>query len=334
MKKMLKCLALVSLLLAFAAVSFAAEEKTENKKKRPAATEKGGQRDAAGLLKRYPEADKDKDGKLSKEEMDSFRKAMMEERTKKMLKEHPEIDKDKDGKISQDEMTAFRKANPRKDTPKKDGETANAKKAPADQKKHDMWAVPSEERAKEILKRHPEADINKDGKLDAKEMEALKKEFLNKPMPEERAKKMLAEHPEMDANKDGKLTMSEASEWYQAQKSKTDDKKTDAKKAPAAKDKKDKGPSEEQLAKMLKKTPAADANKDGKLTAEEAMAFRKTENATRMAKKYPEADTDKDGKLSDDEMKELRKKLQTEDKAKNAKKPKANKGQGEDRKKK
>lgn len=79
MKKMVKSLVLVSLLLAFAAVSVAAANKAEGKKKEsPTVKSKEGKeaKELANLFKKHPEVDKDKDGKVSKEEKAAFYKLM------------------------------------------------------------------------------------------------------------------------------------------------------------------------------------------------------------------------------------------------------------------
>ena len=278
MKKMLKSIVLVSLIMVFASAAIAAEKKERSKKpakpvrKRAAATERAMPAKAMEqLLKRNPEIDKDKDGKISKEEFDAFRKTMMEKRSKELLKKNPEIDKDKYGKISNEEMMAFRKANPQRGDRRPE--------------RRDPWAVPTPEQAERILKRHPTADKNKDGKLDKAEMEALKKEFMNKPIDPERAKKMLKENPKMDANKDGKLTIGEAQQWRMAQAKAAQKTKNAKDSENKAKDRAMRVPNEKQLEKILKKNPKADTDKDGKLSAEEYKAFRKAQAAENKAKR-------------------------------------------------
>ena len=55
-------------------------------------------------------------------------------------------------------------------------------------------------------------------------------------------------------------------------------------------------PREERLAEFLKRMPASDANKDGKLTTDEWSAFMAKRNET-LLKRFPQADTNRDGKL-------------------------------------
>src|SRR6266540_3959841 len=84
-------------------------------KGRPAARERAREKLNA-LLKEHPEADKDKDGKLSPAEAREWardhRPVPEGKRLEALLKRHPEADKDKDGKLSPEEMSEWRKSHP------------------------------------------------------------------------------------------------------------------------------------------------------------------------------------------------------------------------------
>lgn len=68
----------------------------------------------------FKEIDKDKDGFISKQELETFREAKRAERAKRRAQRRPdpmnfsEIDKDKDGKISPEEFQGHRKQRPRR----------------------------------------------------------------------------------------------------------------------------------------------------------------------------------------------------------------------------
>ena len=60
------------------------------------------------FLKKNPAADTDGDGKLSKDEMEAYRKTQMQQRAAKLLEKHPEADLDGDGELSREEFRKFR----------------------------------------------------------------------------------------------------------------------------------------------------------------------------------------------------------------------------------
>ena len=126
-----------------------ARGKREGKGGAPADPKKAAEMRKAAFLRQNPEADLDKDGKLSEEEELKSRQAKIEA----FLKGHPEIDRKKvdtngDGKISLEEATGF--SNKNADF-RRDQEAAN------------------------LLKRYPEADTNKDGKLSKEELQEFQK---------------------------------------------------------------------------------------------------------------------------------------------------------------
>ena len=59
------------------------------------------------FLERHPEADLNKDGRLSVEEREAFMERQMAEMRQKLLERHPEADLDSDGVLSMDEMRQF-----------------------------------------------------------------------------------------------------------------------------------------------------------------------------------------------------------------------------------
>ncbi len=166
--------------------------------------------DPAQMLKMHPDWDTNKDGTLSEEEINAGRESMRnmtrEEMAAKILKLHPEADKDGDGVLSPEEFAAFQKGRPMGPPPpwvgldrlieqfdKADldgngqlskeelikfrqqfgppgpggpGMRFGAGGPPMDR------PIPEEARAK-MLKKHPEADTDKDGKLSDEEMRAF-----------------------------------------------------------------------------------------------------------------------------------------------------------------
>jgi Ca2+-binding EF-hand superfamily protein len=126
----------------------------DSKRERPAARERVREKLDA-LLKEHPEADKDKDGKLSPAEAREWardhRPVPEGKRLEALLKRHPEADKDKDGKLSPEELKALR-----------DGREDQGLPAPR-------------ARIEKLLKDHPEADADKDGKLSPKELREWRK---------------------------------------------------------------------------------------------------------------------------------------------------------------
>jgi len=108
------------------------------------------------LLKEHPEADTDKDGKLSAAEAREWarehRPLPEGKRLEAFLKRNPEADKDKDGKLSVEEFRAYLKEHGRANLPG------------------------ASERLGNLLKEHPEADKDKDGKLSPAEIREWRKE--------------------------------------------------------------------------------------------------------------------------------------------------------------
>ena len=124
------------------------------------------------LLKEHPEADKDKDGKLSPEE---FRAWIREnppvptgDRLADVIKKYPEADKDKDGKLSQAEWNALVREHPDARTGGRGAGGTGGGPGGAG------GGRPARLSDEEILKQHPDADKDKDGKLSAQE----RREFL------------------------------------------------------------------------------------------------------------------------------------------------------------
>jgi Ca2+-binding EF-hand superfamily protein len=111
------------------------------------------------LLKEHPEADTDKDGKISREEARAWFRdhpPMPDpKRLEELLKKHPEADTNKDGKISAEEFHAFMRTQ----------------------------EPPEGKRLEEFLKKHPEADTNKDGKLSREELRAYRKSHPDEEKP-------------------------------------------------------------------------------------------------------------------------------------------------------
>jgi len=63
---------------------------------------------AAELVKKYPEADTDKDGKLSPEEIKAFHEKNPGAMRQMFLEKHPDADTNKDGQLSDEEFNAAR----------------------------------------------------------------------------------------------------------------------------------------------------------------------------------------------------------------------------------
>jgi Ca2+-binding EF-hand superfamily protein len=186
----------------------------------------------AEMLKRHPEADADKDGKLTREELRKYTAANRGEGGKgqrkaeagkegkkqaaevigrpdpaKILAAHPDADTDKDGKLGPDELRAYMKAHgaefradllkehPELDTDK-DGVLSEKELREA---RADLGA--RSKLAEMVLRRFPEADTNKDRRLSPEEMQTLMQAHGD----EVRAD-VLKRRPELDTNKDGVLT--------------------------------------------------------------------------------------------------------------------------------
>lgn len=214
--------------------------------------------DPAKFLANHPDADTNKDGKLSPEEMREYMRAHGDEVRAEIFKNHPELDTNKDGVLSEEEMKAGRA-----------GQDLRARLAEM------------------VLKRFPEADTDKSGRISPEEMKAFMQTHGDQVRSE-----VLKRRPELDTNKDGTLSQDE----LQAAMREAGD-------SPAAKAR--------IAGVILKRFPEADKDKDGKLSDEELKAFRQEhgdEFRTAVLKRFPEADSNADGQLSDDELKTLKEK--------------------------
>lgn len=151
----------------------------------------GGMMDPAKMLEKYPDADTDKDGKLSRDEARAFIKSQGGMRAF-ALKEHPEWDTDGDGKLSPEEMRA--------------GIGAVASTRPWGRGPgFDRLGVGQRERmAEKLMKEHPEADTDGDGRLSREECEAYMKAH-----PEIISQHLLKRFPDADTDKDGVLSQEE-----------------------------------------------------------------------------------------------------------------------------
>jgi len=161
--------------------NFGQVQRNEGRDRDPDRGRRGGRGGPWGMMQRpeeilreHPEADKNGDGRLDRDEMRSYFEANSREMFRRHLQErHPEADTNKDGQISDDELQASRS---RFET----------------------------RRTEEILRRHPEADTDKDGKLSEQEMQALRQQEV-----ERFRARLLERHPEADTNKDGQLSEEE-----------------------------------------------------------------------------------------------------------------------------
>lgn len=242
----------------------------------------------ARLMKQYPEMDADKDGTLTRDEIQTYM-AQQHTRSRKaaakggaqagdapatrpaaellrpdpvrFLKNHPDADIDKDGKLTPRELRAY------------------------------MQAHGPELRA-ELLKHRPELDTDKDGVLSEEEFRVAQQNQAGRPMVRV-AEMVLKRFPESDSNKDGTLSPEELRTYMQTHGA-------------------------EVRAAVLKKNPKLDQDGDGVLSPEEFRAamqgarpgkepVNREERDRRILRVFPQVDTDQDGKLSDEEFKAWRK---------------------------
>lgn len=132
----------------------------------------GGLLDPARILEKHPEADTDKDGKLSPAEMRAYMKAHSDEVRAELLKRRPELDTNKDGVLSPEEFRAAREQ-----------------------------IGPRVRLDDVIMKRYPDADADKDGKLSDEEMKAVREKH-----GEEIRAAILKRFPKADLNGDGQIS--------------------------------------------------------------------------------------------------------------------------------
>lgn len=252
----------------------------------------------AKFLERYPDADADGNGVLTREEARQYfaskhgkdataRKGpatrpagepgfggpgMRPRRPdpKMLLERHPELDTDKDGKLSRDELMAARDLLP----PPPEGGFGRG---------------PGRPDPKMLLERHPELDTDGDGSLSEAELKAAREKF-GKPGPgHERPmrspEEILKKFPEADKNSDGSLSEEELEAFRDTMRERG---------------------REEMGKRMLERFPDADTDGDGQLSPEEMKVLhekQKDEMRAKLLKRAPEADTNGDGQLSDEEMK-------------------------------
>ena len=173
----------------------------------------------AKILQKHPDADANKDGVLTPEEWHQYRQtteagktagtAQLKDKKDKssgpsdqklshgsvgvldlMLAHFEQIDTDGNGQLSKEEIAAFRAKLIERGPA---GLTGGAPGAEGHGSRGEFAAA--------LLKSHPEADTDKDGKLSPAEMKA----FVEK-NPEAVKQFFLERHPEADTNKDGQLS--------------------------------------------------------------------------------------------------------------------------------
>ena len=177
----------------------------------------------------------------------------------RLLERYPDADANGDGKLTMEEVEAY-KAKMGK------GHRRSRSRGASDRT--------SDARLQHLLKKHPDADVNKDGKLTLDEARAYrdkmgrggKKERTGgeADLDESILQQMLKKHPDADTNGDGKLTLDEA-RAYRDKMGRGGKKERTGGEANL---------DESKLQQMLKKYPDADTNGDGKLTSEEVQAFK------------------------------------------------------------
>ncbi|HSW46833.1 MAG TPA: EF-hand domain-containing protein [Phycisphaerae bacterium] len=239
------------------------------------------------------------------------------ERQAKMLEKYPAADADKDGTLTREEWRQFRQSQPQagppKDRDRRRGGTGEGKPGdfpPARGMGMGGWQPDPEM----ILKKHPELDTNQDGKLSPEEMQAGREKFLRGmrdrggPMP--MIDVLVQRFDEADADGNGQLSREEL---MQFKKNVLDRMGPLGPGGPGGQGPAgfgDRGPGGGPPgARLLEKFPEADTDKDGRMSPEEFKAFReKNPDALRqmMLEQRPEMDTDKDGRLSDEELKAAR----------------------------
>jgi Ca2+-binding EF-hand superfamily protein len=182
-----------------------------------------------------------------------------EKQLTQILKRFPEADTNKDGKLNTEEIQQFVKSRQRNMRPAAAAQPTQA----GDAKLTETPAVSAEEgggpdqETKEQFIKRVEKNTKKSGKqLDKKSIEAR--------------------FQEMDANQDGIVTREERRAGVkEAPKAAPAAQPTQATNAQAQQ------PSEEQLARILKRFPEADKDKDGKLNTEEIQQFMKSRQRNR-----------------------------------------------------
>lgn len=215
------------------------------------------------LLEKHPDADANKDGKLTVEEAEAYLQAKRgpgkgglglgmrgpgpgpwgKGDPAQMLKMHPEWDTNGDGALSDEEIEAGRSA---------------------------MWGMSREEVAAKILEKHPEADTDGDGKLSPEEFAAFHRGRPGGPpvAPWAGLDRLIEQFAEADLDGNGELSKDELIKFRQKF-----------------------GPPwgagmglrlgqfgdrpipEQARAKMLENHPEADTDKDGKLSDAEMKTF-------------------------------------------------------------
>ncbi len=169
--------------------------------------------DPERLLKAHPELDTNKDGKLSDEEMQAGRHKLMgmgrmggpgmgpppppAAVLDMLLKRFAEADTDGNGQLSRDEIAAFKDKLP----PPPPGPGAGLGGPGAGFGGPGQPGAWHAGMAEDLIKSHPEADTDRDGKLSPDEMRALMKNN-----PGAMRQLFLQRHPDADANKDGQLS--------------------------------------------------------------------------------------------------------------------------------
>ncbi|HEY3246438.1 MAG TPA: EF-hand domain-containing protein [Phycisphaerae bacterium] len=111
----------------------------------------------------------------------------------RLLARHPELDANGDGVITREEIAAFRASRP-------EWRPLAGRWAA----RWDRLRQRVQQRSEKILKEHPEADLNADGRLDFQEA----REFF-KTHPGAFGQRLLARHPELDTDGDGQLSFAE-----------------------------------------------------------------------------------------------------------------------------
>ena len=196
-----------------------------------------------------------------------------ERRAQEFLQQHPDADKNGDGRISREEFGEYLQAHPELRRDRGPGGRGGPGD-PGGRGRPDFA-----QRGQELLKDHPEADKNGDGRLSRDEFGEF---FRANPeiMRDRMRSRMLQDHPELDADKDGKIS----DEEMQAARSRFEGRRRDD---------------------LLRRHPELDTDKDGKLSEEEMQAARagfEERHRQDTLRRHPEADKAGDGKLSDEEM--------------------------------
>lgn len=137
-------LSVVSVFVAVNSLSAAGEGKADASGKKAKNTAKR----TSSILKKYPDADVNGDGNLSREEFKAFMDKRRAVRDKDLLAIHPELDTDGDGKLNKEERQAGQEK---------------------------ISAYHQSKMAEKVMADHPKADTDGDGKLSKEEMKAFRK---------------------------------------------------------------------------------------------------------------------------------------------------------------